>query len=62
MTLTVYPLRIPQSERIVWLCEDSALNYILKTYDRSPLLAPPEFNAGLRTHDTGHGPVIEQSL
>lgn len=45
MTLTVHHLRISQSERIVWLCEELGLTYTLQAYDRSPLLAPPEFKA-----------------
>ena len=32
--LTVHHLRISQSERIVWLCEELGLDYTLKLYDR----------------------------
>ncbi|KAL4750138.1 hypothetical protein BDW72DRAFT_213584 [Aspergillus terricola var. indicus] len=58
MTLTVHHLRISQSERIVWLCEELGLTYTLKTYDRSPLLAPPEFKA---IHPQGSAPTIQDS-
>ncbi|KIW18747.1 hypothetical protein PV08_03036 [Exophiala spinifera] len=40
-SLTVHHLRVSQSERIVWLCEELQIPYTLKCYDRSPLLAPP---------------------
>ena len=30
--LTVHHLGISQSERVVWLCEELALNYELKRY------------------------------
>ncbi len=34
--LTIHHLRISQSERIVWLCEELGLDYDLKLYDRDP--------------------------
>ncbi|WP_282073236.1 glutathione S-transferase N-terminal domain-containing protein, partial [Janibacter hoylei] len=45
--LTVHHLRISQSERIVWLCEELGLDYDLKLYNRDPdtRLAPPELKA-----------------
>ena len=57
MTLTVHHLGISQSERIVWLCEELAIAYELKLYDRSPpmQMAPPEYKA---LHPMGIAPVI----
>src|SRR5689334_17010447 len=53
--LTVHHLGRSQSERIVWLCEELGLEYELKRYERSPLLAPPEYKA---LHPIGTAPVI----
>ena len=55
MVLTVHHLGRSQSERIVWLCEELGLDYELKVYDRSPLLAPPELK---KLHPLGTAPVI----
>ncbi|MCP5396574.1 MAG: glutathione S-transferase [Sphingomonadaceae bacterium] len=56
--LTVHHLRISQSERIVWLCEELGLDYTLKLYDRREdnRLAPDEYKA---LHPMGIAPVIE---
>ena len=56
--LTVHHLRMSQSERIVWLCEELAIDYTLKCYDRDPKtrLAPPEYQA---LHPMGIAPVVE---
>jgi len=55
--LTVHHLRISQSERIVWLCEELGLDYELKLYTRRAdnNLAPPEYKA---LHPMGIAPVI----
>lgn len=55
--LTVHHLRISQSERIVWLCEELGLYYELKLYDRRAdnRLAPDEYKA---LHPMGIAPVI----
>lgn len=55
--LTVHHLRISQSERIVWLCEELGLDYDLKLYNRDPQtrLAPPELKA---LHPMEVAPVI----
>jgi glutathione S-transferase len=55
--LTVHHLRISQSERIVWLCEELGLDYDLKLYDRraDTRLAPDEYKA---LHPMGIAPVI----
>ena len=55
--LTVHHLRISQSERIVWLCEELGLDYALKLYDRraDTRLAPDEYKA---LHPMGIAPVI----
>lgn len=55
--LTVHHLRRSQSERIVWLCEELGLDYVLKCYARDPvtMLAPPEYRA---LHPIGTAPVI----
>ena len=55
MVLTVHHLGRSQSERIVWLCEELGLDYQLKVYDRSPMLAPPELK---KLHPSGSAPII----
>jgi len=57
LMLTVHHLRRSQSERIVWLCEELGLDYVLKCYARDPvtMLAPPEYQA---LHPMGTAPVI----
>jgi glutathione S-transferase len=57
MTLTVHHLGQSQSERIVWLCEELELDYMLKRYDRRAdnRLAPDEYKA---LHPMGIAPVI----
>jgi glutathione S-transferase len=56
--LTVHHLRISQSERIVWLCEELGIEYDLKLYNRRAdnRLAPDEFKA---LHPMGIAPVIQ---
>lgn len=55
--LTVHHLRISQSERIVWLCEELGLDYQLKLYTRRTdnNLAPDDYKA---LHPMGIAPVI----
>ena len=55
--LTVHHLGKSQSERIVWLCEELAIPYELKVYDRDPVtrLGPPEYKA---LHPLGTAPII----
>ena len=55
--LIVHHLGKSQSERIVWLCEELAVPYELKRYNRDPvtMLAPPEYKA---LHPIGAAPVI----
>lgn len=55
--LTVHHLRISQSERIVWLCEELGLDYELKLYTRRAdnNLAPAEYKA---LHPMGIAPII----
>lgn len=55
--LTVHHLRISQSERIVWLCEELGLDYELKLYNRREdnRLAPDDYKA---LHPMGIAPVI----
>ena len=58
--LTVHHLVKSQSERIVWLCEELEIPYVLKRYERdgsSPMLAPPELRA---LHPIGAAPVITE--
>ncbi|HEY2707694.1 MAG TPA: glutathione S-transferase family protein [Caulobacteraceae bacterium] len=57
MTLVVHHLGVSQSERIVWLCEELAIPYELKLYDRDPVtrLGPPEYKA---LHPLGTAPII----
>ena len=56
--LTVHHLRISQSERIVWLCEELGLDYDLKLYNRDPetRLAPRELKT---LHPMEIAPLIE---
>ncbi|WP_296677716.1 glutathione S-transferase family protein [Novosphingobium sp.] len=56
--LTVHHLRISQSERIVWLCEELGLTYALTLYNRREdnRMAPDEYKA---LHPMGIAPVIE---
>ncbi|KAI1074254.1 glutathione S-transferase [Whalleya microplaca] len=56
MTLTVHHLGVSQSERVVWACEELGIDYNLKKYERSPILAPAEYKA---LHPLGSAPVIE---
>lgn len=56
MTIVIHHLHASQSERIPWLCEELGIDYELRTYDRSPLLAPPEYK---KLHPMGAAPVIE---
>ena len=55
--LTVHHLRMSQSERIVWLCEELGLDYELKLYDRRAdnRLAPDAYKA---LHPMGIAPII----
>ncbi|GAC1536417.1 MAG: glutathione S-transferase [Ramlibacter sp.] len=55
--LTIHHLGQSQSERIVWLCEELGLPYVLKHYTRDPVtrLAPPELR---QVHPMGAAPVI----
>jgi glutathione S-transferase len=55
--ITVHHLGISQSERIVWLCEELAIPYVLKRYERDPTtrMAPAEYKA---LHPMGIAPVI----
>jgi glutathione S-transferase len=55
--LTVHHLRISQSERIVWLCEELGLDYELRLYNRREdnRLAPDDYKA---LHPMGIAPVI----
>jgi len=55
--LTIHHLGVSQSERIVWLCEELAIDYELKRYERRSdnRLAPDEYKA---LHPMGIAPVI----
>ncbi len=55
--LTVHHLRMSQSERIVWLCEELGLDYELKLYDRRAdnRMAPDDYKA---LHPMGIAPVM----
>lgn len=54
--LIVHHLQNGQGERIPWLLEELAIPYTLKTYQRSPLLSPPELKA---VYPLGASPVLE---
>src|SRR6201985_1517363 len=55
--LAVHHLGKPQSERIVWLCEELGIPYELKHTARDPvtILAPAEYKA---LHPIGSAPVL----
>lgn len=55
--LTVHHLRLSQSERIVWLCEELGIDYGLKLYQRraDDGFAPEEYKA---LHPMGIAPVV----
>ncbi len=55
--LTVHHLRISQSERIVWLCEELGIDYTVKLYTRREdnRMAPDDYKA---LHPMGIAPVI----
>ena len=56
--LTVHHLGVSQSERIVWLCEELGIDYVLKRYDRVPPgrgPAPPDYKS---LHPLGTAPII----
>jgi glutathione S-transferase len=55
--LVVHHLGISQSERIVWLCEELAVPYELRRYERDPVtrMAPADYKA---LHPFGTAPVI----
>lgn len=56
--LTIHHLRLSQSERIIWLCEELGIPYNLKCYDRQPatLQAPDEYR---NLHWSGTSPIIQ---
>ncbi|PYI00315.1 glutathione S-transferase [Aspergillus sclerotiicarbonarius CBS 121057] len=58
--LTVHHLRLSQSERIIWLCEELGIPYNLKCYNRQPptLQAPDEYR---KLHWSGTAPIIEDN-
>lgn len=56
MPLTVHHLQVSQSERVVWLCEELGISYDLRLYERSPLLAPPNYKA---LHFSEAAPVVQ---
>lgn len=55
--LTIHHLGRSQSERVIWLCEELALPYTLRHYQRDPvtLLAPPSLKD---IHPMGAAPVL----
>jgi glutathione S-transferase len=55
--ITVHHLGVSQSERVVWLCEELAVPYSLRRYDRDPTtrLAPADYRA---LNPMGIAPVI----
>jgi glutathione S-transferase len=55
--ITVHHLGVSQSERVVWLCEELAIPYNLRRYDRDPTTrqAPAAYKA---LHPMGTAPII----
>jgi glutathione S-transferase len=58
--ITVHHLRVSQSERIVWLCEELGIPYDLKTYAREPNGAAPATYKAL--HPQGTAPIINDGI
>jgi glutathione S-transferase len=57
--LTIHHLGVSQSERIVWLCEELAVPYTLKRYERETTgMAPAEYR---KLHPMGIAPVISDA-
>ncbi|PYH45881.1 glutathione S-transferase family protein [Aspergillus saccharolyticus JOP 1030-1] len=56
--LIIHHLRLSQSERVIWLCEELEHPYQLKSYEREPVtsLAPASYKS---LHPAGTAPVIE---
>ncbi len=56
--LTIHQLGMSQSERIIWLCEELALPYNLRRYQRTRFkrMAHPEY---LALHPMGLAPVVD---
>lgn len=55
--LVVHHLRVSQSERVVWLCEELGLSYELKCYDREESMMAPKAYKDISP--IGTAPVIE---
>lgn len=55
--LTIHHLRMSQSDRVVWLCEELGLDYALKLYLRREdnMMAPDDYKA---LHPMGIAPVM----
>lgn len=58
MVLTVHHLRISQSERILFLCEELAINYRIVHHMRDPLAAPQSLK-DVPGNATGKAPFLE---
>ncbi|KAI9038264.1 glutathione S-transferase family protein [Aspergillus affinis] len=56
--IIIHHLRVSQSERVIWLCEELNIPYELKSYNRQPpfMLAPQEYR---ELHPAGTAPIIE---
>ncbi|PYI30557.1 putative glutathione S-transferase [Aspergillus indologenus CBS 114.80] len=56
--LIIHHLRLSQSDRVIWLCEELGLPYQLQCYDRDPVtsFAPAAYRA---LHPIGTAPVIQ---
>ena len=54
--LTVHHLRVSQSERIVWLCEELGIEYDLKLHNRVPIFSPQALKD---LYEIGTAPVIQ---
>ncbi|GKZ33075.1 hypothetical protein AbraIFM66950_002850 [Aspergillus brasiliensis] len=58
--LTIHHLRLSQSERITWLCEELEIPYTLKCYNRQQptLQAPDDYR---KLHWSGTAPIIDDN-
>ncbi|KAF2151462.1 glutathione S-transferase [Myriangium duriaei CBS 260.36] len=54
--LTVHHLRVSQSERVVYLCEELGIPYDLRLHKRNPIFSPPEL---YELHPLGAAPIIQ---
>ena len=58
MPLTIHHLRVSQSERLPWLCEELEIPYTLTIHERAPIFSPQSIKD---LNPLGSAPVIQDS-